>query len=126
MAHAIKNEDVFGNLRDPTVERTPATVLLFLLATDSVRLSSANQYDDPTLVTYGAAGGMPVVDQFKYYCDLDFSLLLEMEDFISGRLSPYSDYFEHSVLGPVWCAINEKGRATLQREWPKLHSEIVE
>jgi class 3 adenylate cyclase len=123
VAHAIKNEDFLKSITGDLGRQWAAPVLLFYLATDSIRKSETSPYDTPYLRTW-KAGIASFSDQYGHYRSIDTSILVDLEALMANRyLDQYQEYFEdYSDVGPVF--VTPAGRRKLTLEWSSIAQEF--
>ncbi len=126
-AHAILNREFLkSTLRTHGFGQGTFTcmVLLYMLASDSVRSSSASDIKPQNPHAWNA-GKASLNEQFDYYESLNFWLISELAEFVEAQyLSEFSSYFESSGWPKDRHFITQKGREKLRTEWPMIWAEF--
>lgn len=117
-AHAIKNR-AFFLAKKGTIKEFTATILLWLLARDSVMEAHATETDVLNYETY-RGDGAGLEERYDYYRKIDYHLMYRLAQFIhSIYLRKYDQYFIDEAL--FTCRfINSDGEEKLRSEWPKI------
>lgn len=125
-AHAIRNKEFlkpisrrqFGSL-----EADAAIVLLWFLAEDSVERAAAGEFNSPHPITHKPDASFAV--QLQFYRQIDIWVIDKLGDLIESKyLSDHSLYFDESNFSMERHFINQKGKAKLKADWPKIWAEF--
>lgn len=100
------------------------TILLWLLANDSVRKVDAGEFSKPVYRTYNAQTAT-IEEQFNYYSSLDNNVKFDFSGLIDERLRSYDKYFKEGTRYiSDYRFINSEGSEKLRKEWPEIWKEF--
>lgn len=121
LAQAIKHrQDLKGYVHDSTAGCT-STILLYMLAMDSLEDMASTETNPPSLHTWGAGTTASFHDQYKHYAAQDYPMQQEMAEHIDEfLLDQHSNLFEESAWLPGHHFVNELGRGRLRKERPDI------
>lgn len=116
LAHALSNRDLFFQVKEKPLSIYANTVLLWLLAQDSLEQEQVTVYERPsTRVHRGSLN-----EALDYYLSLDFWVCCDFALFAQKELSALEPYIEETPsIGQFW-VINDRGKRKLAADHPDL------
>ena len=124
VAHALTHRDFLLAERARPERDYAATVLLSLLAKDSIERATTGPYDDPFLRTWKATTAS-FEEQYQHYCNVDMQVLAQYAHlYEEAYLEPHQDCFETSGHLRVFVFPKLSTADKLAEEWPAIASEF--